>query len=90
MEYPVLYGSVNNWGDSNGNRSHRFNGGFAFVKDAGVANGLPSIITERGYYTRMTISALTFRSGVLAKNWLYDSVTAIPMAVATTRAWPLM
>jgi hypothetical protein len=78
MEYPVLYGSVNNWGDSNGNRSHRFNGGFAFVKDAGVANGLPSIITERGYYTRMTISALTFRSGVLAKNWLYDSVTAIP------------
>jgi hypothetical protein len=78
MEYPVLYGSVTNWGDSNGNRSHRFNGGFAFVKDGGTANGLPSIITERGYYTRMTISALTFRGGVLAKNWVYDSVTAIP------------
>ncbi len=59
--------------------SHRFNGGFAFVKDvgaggAGVANGLPSIITGRGYYTRTTISALTYRNGVLAKNWVYDSV----------------
>jgi hypothetical protein len=75
IEYPVLYGSVSTsvWGDSNGNRSHRYTGGFAFVKDGGVANGLPSIIQGRGYYTRLTISALAFRSGVLAKNWVYDS-----------------
>jgi hypothetical protein len=83
VEYPVLYGS-RNWGDPNGNRSHRYNGGFAFVKDfpagggAAVANGLPSIIQERGYYTQLTVSALTFRKGVLAKNWVYDSVTSIP------------
>jgi hypothetical protein len=77
VEYPVLYAS-HSWGDSNGNRSHRYNGGFAFVKDGGVATGLPSIIQERGYYTVLTVSALTFRNGVLAKNWVYDSVTSIP------------
>jgi hypothetical protein len=43
------------------------------VKDGGVANGLPSIIQQRGYYTRLTVSAMTFRGGVLAKNWIYDS-----------------
>ena len=77
VEYPVLY-AAHNWGDTNGNRSHRYNGGFAFVKDGGVATGLPSIIQQRGYYTVLTISALTYRNGVLAKNWVYDSVTSIP------------
>jgi len=77
VEYPVLYAS-HSWGDTNGNRSHRYNGGFAFVKDGGVATGLPSIIQERGYYTVLTVCALTFRNGVLAKNWVYDSVTSIP------------
>ena len=77
IEYPVLYAS-HSWGDTNGNRSQRFNGGFAFVKDGGVATGLPSIIQQRGYYTVLTVSALTFRAGVLAKNWVYDSVTSIP------------
>jgi hypothetical protein len=77
IEYPVLYAS-HSWGDTNGNRSQRFNGGFAFVKDGGVATGLPSIIQQRGYYTVLTVSALTFRDGVLAKNWVYDSVTSIP------------
>ena len=83
IEYPVLYSHYANWGDSNGNRSQRFTGGFAFVKDvpaaggAGVANGLPSIISGRGYYTYLTISAMTYRNGVMAKNWVYDSVTQI-------------
>jgi hypothetical protein len=78
IEYPVLYAHYANWGDSNGNRSHRYTGGFAFVKDGGVANGLPSVISGRGYYTYLTMSAMTFRNGVLAKNWVYDSVTSIP------------
>jgi len=85
VAYPVPYGTVANavatWGDANGNRSHRYNGGFAWVKDvgagggAGVANGLPSIIQQRGYYTRLTVSAMNFRGGVLATNWIYDSGT---------------
>jgi rhamnogalacturonan endolyase len=77
IAYPVTYGSAD-WGDSNGNRGQRFTGGFAFVKDvpagggAGVANGLPSIISGRGYYTRTTVSAMTYRNGVMAKNWVFD------------------
>ena len=84
IEYPVLYTSCTTavWGDANGNRSQRFNGGFAFVKEGtganAVATGKPSIIQQRGYYTRLTVSALTYRNGVLAKNWVYDSVTQIP------------
>jgi hypothetical protein len=75
MEYPVLYGS-SAWGDTNGNRSHRFNGGVSFVSDTGsgkTASGRPSIIQQRGYYTRMTISAINFRDGELKKVWTYDS-----------------
>jgi len=44
---------------------------------AAVANGLPSIISGRGYYTYLTFSAMTYRNGVMAKNWVYDSVTEI-------------
>jgi hypothetical protein len=76
IEYPVLYGS-SAWGDTYGNRGMRFNGGVSFVKDSGTtASGRPSIITQRGYYTRMTISALNYRSGALSKAWTYDSGTS--------------
>jgi hypothetical protein len=78
IDYPVPRGDVPSWGDPYGNRVDRFNGGVASVKDGGVANGLPSIIQGRGYYTRVTVSALTFRNGVLATNWVYDSVTSFP------------
>jgi hypothetical protein len=77
IDYPVQRGTVSSWGDAYGNRLDRYNGGMAFVKDGGEATGLPSIIQQRGYYTRLTISALTFRGGVLAKNWVYDSVTSL-------------
>ncbi len=77
IDYPVPRGTVSSWGDSYGNRVDRFNGGFAFVKDNGTATGLPSIIQGRGYYTRLTVSALTFRKGTLAKNWIYDSVSSL-------------
>ena len=73
VNYPVPRGTVSSWGDAYGNRVDRFNGGIAFVKDKGVANGLPSIIQQRGYYTRLTVSALTWRNGTLAQNWVFDS-----------------
>ncbi len=78
VDYPVQRGVVTAWGDGYGNRVDRFNGGMAYVTDNGVVTGRPSIIQQRGYYSRMTISAYTWRDGVLAKNWIYDSVTAIP------------
>jgi rhamnogalacturonan endolyase len=73
VNYPVPRGTVGSWGDTYGNRVDRFNGGIAFVKDGGVATGRPSIIQQRGYYTRLTISALTWRNGTLAQNWIFDS-----------------
>jgi hypothetical protein len=77
MDYPVQRGDVSSWGDAYGNRVDRFNGGFSFVKDNGTATGLPSAIQGRGYYTRLTVSAITYRSGVIATNWIYDSVTSL-------------
>ncbi|MGO9290085.1 MAG: rhamnogalacturonan lyase [Polyangia bacterium] len=81
IDYPVPRGTVSAWGDAYGNRVDRFNGGFAFTKDgqgaAAVANGLPSMISGRGYYTRLTVSSMTYRNGVLAKNWVFDSVTSM-------------
>ena len=73
VAYPVPRGTVSSWGDAYGNRLDRYNGGIAFVKDKGVANGLPSIIQQRGYYTRLTVSAYTWRGGSLAQNWIFDS-----------------
>jgi rhamnogalacturonan endolyase len=73
VNYPVPRGTVSSWGDDYGNRVDRFNGGMAFVKDNGTATGRPSIIQQRGYYTRLTVSALTWRDGTLATNWIFDS-----------------
>jgi len=75
VDYPVPRGTVSSWGDSYGNRVDRFNAGAGFVKDGGgkTASGLPSILAQRGYYTRMTVAAYTFRAGKLEKNWIFDS-----------------
>ena len=73
INYPVPRGVVTSWGDGYGNRVDRFNGGMAFVKQKGVAAGIPNIIQQRGYYTRLTVSALTWSGGTLAQNWIFDS-----------------
>jgi len=76
VNYPVPRGTVSAWGDKYGNRVDRFNGGLAFVSDTGsgkTATGRPSIIQQRGYYTRMTISAYNFRNQALTKVWTFDS-----------------
>ncbi|HJX66100.1 MAG TPA: rhamnogalacturonan lyase, partial [Polyangia bacterium] len=76
INYPVPRGVVTSWGDGYGNRVDRFNGGIAWVKEKGVPGSLPNIIQQRGYYTRLTVSALTYRAGVLAQNWIFDSNNA--------------
>jgi len=76
VNYPVQRGVVNDWGDGYGNRLDRYNGGMAFVSDTGTgktATGRPSIIQQRGYYTRLTMSAYNWRDGVLSKVWTFDS-----------------
>jgi hypothetical protein len=77
IDYPIPRGTVSSWGDDYGNRLDRYNGGFAFVSDSGkTASGRPSIITQRGYYTRLTVTALNWRSGALTKAWTFDSNTS--------------
>jgi len=73
VAYPILRGNVNDWDDDYGNRADRFNGGVGFVSDENEATGRPSMITQRGYYTRLTMSALHFRDGQLTTNWVFDS-----------------
>lgn len=80
INFLVPRGTVSSWGDSYGNRVDRFNGGMAFVSDTGTgktATGKPSIIQGRGYYTRLTVAAYTWRNATLSKNWVYDSVTSL-------------
>jgi rhamnogalacturonan endolyase len=79
VDYPVPRGNVGDWGDTYGNRLDRYNGGIAFVSDTGTgktATGRPSIIQQRGYYTRLTMSAYNWRDGALTKVWTFDSNTA--------------
>ena len=78
VDYPVPRGTVCSWGDCLGNRLDRYNGGMAFVSDLGTgktATGRPSIIQQRGYYTRLTVFAYNWRDGQLTKTWLFDSNT---------------
>jgi FG-GAP repeat. len=79
VAYPVPRGNVGDWGDTYGNRLDRYNGGMAFVSDTGTgktATGRPSIIQQRGYYTRLTVSAYNWRDGALTKVWIFDSNVA--------------
>jgi rhamnogalacturonan endolyase len=69
VDFPVLRGSVNSWGDDYGNRVDRFLATAAYVD----TTGLPSFIMARGYYTRTTLAAMNWRNGQLTKLWQFDS-----------------
>ena len=69
-------GTVSNWGDSYGNRVDRFLSSAAFASDTGSAtstSGKPAILMARGYYTRATVTAYTWRNNTLSMLWEYDS-----------------
>ena len=68
INFPVPRGNVGSWGDNYGNRVDRFNSGIAYLD--GVH---PSAIYNRGYYTRMTISALDVVDKKLSVRWVFDS-----------------
>ena len=68
INFPVPRGNVADWGDKYGNRVDRFNSGIAYLD--GVH---PSAIYNRGYYTRMTISAVDVVNKKLSVRWVFDS-----------------
>jgi len=68
INYPVARGTVNSWGDNYGNRVDRFNATNAYVD--GVK---PSMIFQRGYYTRLTAAAIDWDGQRLTTRWIFDS-----------------
>jgi hypothetical protein len=76
VAFEVARGSVSAWGDKYGNRVDRFLASAGFVSDTGgpgQGSGAPSILMARGYYTRATLSAWTWRNGRLSNLWIGDS-----------------
>ncbi|MDQ8734729.1 S-layer homology domain-containing protein [Paenibacillus sp. LHD-38] len=69
--YEPERGNVADWGDAYGNRVDRFLAAIAYLDGE-----RPSIIMQRGYYTRMVLVAYNWRDGKLTKLWTFDSKTA--------------
>lgn len=68
IDFPVPRGDVGKWGDNYGNRVDRMNSGIAYLD--GVH---PSAIYGRGYYTRLTWSAVDVKNKKLSVRWKFDT-----------------
>ncbi len=74
IDFPVPRGDATSntakstWGDNYGNRCERYNCAIAYLD--GVH---PSAIYGRGYYTRLSLSAVDVKDGKLVKKWVYDT-----------------
>jgi len=76
VDFLVARGTVSAWGDPYGNRVDRFLGSAGFVSDQGgngIGSGRPAILMARGYYTRATLGAWSWRDGALTNLWIGDS-----------------
>ncbi|MBR5683450.1 MAG: cellulose 1,4-beta-cellobiosidase [Ruminococcus sp.] len=74
IDFPVSRGDATSntakstWGDNYGNRCERYNCAIAYLD--GVH---PSVVYGRGYYTRLTMSAVDVQNKKLVKKWVYDT-----------------
>ena len=74
IDFPVPRGDATSntakstWGDNYGNRCERYNCAIAYLD--GVH---PSVVYGRGYYTRLSLSAVDVRNGKLSKKWVFDT-----------------
>lgn len=76
VPFEAARGTVNDWGDNYGNRVDRFLASVGFVSDgegSGRGSGRPALLMARGYYTRATVNAYTWRDGELKRLWSADS-----------------
>jgi hypothetical protein len=72
VDYVPARGTVSSWGDSYGNRVDRFLATIAYL-----GNGTkPSAVFQRGYYTRMAITAWDWNGTTLSERWAYDAKTS--------------
>lgn len=72
VDYVPARGTVAGWGDSYGNRVDRF-----LAATAWLGNGAkPSAVFQRGYYTRMALTAWDWNGTALTQRWAYDAKTS--------------
>ena len=71
VNYNPGRGTVKNWGDSYGNRVDRF-----LATNAYLDGKKPSMVFQRGYYTRMAITAYDWDGKTLSQRWYYNAATS--------------
>ena len=71
VNYNPPRGTVSSWGDSYGNRLDRY-----LATNAYLDGKRPSMVFQRGYYTRMALAAYDWDGKTLSQRWFYDSPTA--------------
>jgi len=71
VNYVPGRGTVSAWGDSYGNRVDRFLAAAAWLDGT-----KPSAVMQRGYYTRMAVTAWDWNGTTLSQRWAYDAATA--------------
>ncbi len=71
VNYNPPRGTVKSWGDSYGNRVDRF-----LATNAYLDGVKPSMVFQRGYYTRMAIAAYDWDGTYLTERWYYNAATS--------------
>ncbi|QKS43674.1 S-layer homology domain-containing protein [Paenibacillus cellulosilyticus] len=72
-KYFAPYSITDNWGDTNNNRSDRFNGAVAYMPKGGVngAEPYPTVIEVRGHYGPHFAAAYQFINGKIEEIWTF-------------------
>lgn len=68
VSYVPVRGTVSSWGDNYGNRVDRF-----LATNAYLDGKKPSMVIDRGYYTRMSVTAWDWNGTTLSQRWNYDA-----------------
>jgi len=71
VNYVPGRGTVGDWGDTYGNRVDRF-----LATAAWLDGTKPSAVMQRGYYTRMAVTAWDWNGTTLSQRWAYDAKTS--------------
>lgn len=71
VEYNPVRGTVSSWGDDYGNRVDRF-----LATNAYLDGKKPSMVFQRGYYTRMALAAYDWNGTALSLRWTHNSATS--------------
>lgn len=67
LNYTPARGTVSGWGDGYGNRVDRF-----LATNAYLDGIKPSMVFQRGYYTRMALTAYDWDGVALKQRWAFD------------------